>query len=94
MKMHRHWIDTRYDEAVRAGSFKSLLPYPCLLLRWQRERREDARVISKIGSHRTTHSSCGDSCHIIDLWMKKVFIQSLCVVLQKKGETISQLSLV
>ena len=92
-RWHKHWVDPRYDEAVTAKSFKSLLPFPCLLFRWQKEHPQDVKTIAKIGSHRTGHLHCEGKCSSIDRWMRSVFVQSIAIILLKRAEAIEQLSL-
>lgn len=91
---HKHWDSWQYDEAVLAKSWKSLLPYPCLLYRWQMSHPLDSLQISKIASHKLQHTLCKEKCRVIDVWMKKVLIQSVCIILLKREKTIGQLSFI
>lgn len=93
MPKHKHWDSWQYDEAVKSKSFKSLLPYPCLLYKWQMEYPKDVISIAKVASHKRHHTLCKEKCQTIDQWMKIVLIQSLMYILQKRGAMIGQLSL-
>lgn len=92
IQKHKHWDSWQYEEAEKAGSFKSLLSYPCLLYRWQMQYASDVLPIAKIASHGLGHTLCKEKCNTIDRWMKKVLVKSLCIILIKKAETIGQLS--
>lgn len=63
-----------YNKAVKEESFKSLIPYPCLLVVWQNTHKEDAKKIATISSHRNAnHVWCTtkEECDNIDQFIKE-----------------------
>lgn len=72
--MHNKCPQQLYEQAEQAKSFKCLLPYPCLLFRWQKNHPEDLIRIATIASHRTgKHIYCEtpEKCQKVLLFLQE-----------------------
>jgi hypothetical protein len=50
--MHKKCYNGQYEEAEKEKSFFRLLPYSCLLLKWQLHHPKDTVKIAQIASHK------------------------------------------
>lgn len=56
-----------YNKAEAEKSFKSLVPFPKLMYRWQIRHPDDRLRIATLASHKLGHHVwCGDKCDIIN----------------------------
>lgn len=48
---HKHCQQGQYEEAEKEKSWLRLLPYPCLLVRWQLHHPQSVTKIAQVSSH-------------------------------------------
>lgn len=85
----KHYTDERKQIATANDSFKSLLPYPCLLAWWSGKHTHSSKLIGKFVSHiYRYHVSCGKDCATIERMTRKALIERIYFTLQLHKQTL------